>query len=932
MAKTRINDLARELEVKSRVILDALLAVGFTEHKTHSSAVENEVADKVRRYLRGEAVPADGQPAAAPVESAPSAETPTPEPADATPQAPAVSGKTASAAKKSEAKTEAKVESRELPRPTLRTSPTPAAPASSGPKMPVAPPRPVYQPPAPKAPAVATPSPAPPAARPAAPQQPSAAATPAAPAPRPSIKPAAPLTPPAPPAPSAPRVPSLNIATGAPGSESGAPQRRVIVPVAPQRPVYQAPAQPVRPTAGQPIAGRPAPGRPIYQRPGAPARPGAPGAGRPVPGMPEGRRPMHPTRPGVSRPGPTPPRGAQHGRREPRVKEGPLRYVPDTNVPSGPLPITRSITITEGVTVKDLSEALQVRAKDVIRKLLDRGLMVTVNQSLDSEIATQIAREFGAEAKTVSFEEEALKGVDQLVTEDPSKLEPRAPVVTIMGHVDHGKTSLLDAIRVTNVAGGEAGGITQHIGAYKVEVSDPNSPAHGRQIVFIDTPGHAAFTRMRARGARVTDIVVLVVSADDGVMPQTLEAIDHARAANVPIIVAVNKIDKPDAQPDRVKKQLTEHGLMPEAWGGQTVTVDVSAKAKINLNLLLEMILLVADLQDLKASSEGPGQGTVLEAELDRGRGPVARLLVQSGTLKVSDTVIVGSVLGRVRAMFDDRGRSVAEAGPSTPVELLGLESLPEAGDRLVVVNDRYKAKQMALYREEKLREQALAKSARLNLESLSQQMASGEVKELPLIIKADVQGSAEVLVDTLSKLSTDKVRVRVIHSGVGAINENDILLASASNAIIIGFNVRPERKGVELAEQEKVDIRLHSIIYELSDEIRKAMHGLLEPVLKETVIGRAEVRETFRAPKVGAIAGCYVREGKLVRDAQVRVVRDGAVIYTSRIGSLRRFKEDATEVRASLECGVVVNNFSDIKPGDQLEVFSIEKVAPAMV
>ncbi|MGH9507704.1 MAG: translation initiation factor IF-2 [Terriglobales bacterium] len=643
---------------------------------------------------------------------------------------------------------------------------------------------------------------------------------------------------------------------------------------------------------------------------------------------------MHPTRPGANRQaGPRSPQ--HHVRREPRVKEGPQKfYERPAPAPTGPLPISREITLSEGITVKDLSERLQVRAKDVIRKLLDRGLMVTVNQSLESETAIAMAREFGAAATMVSFEEEALKNVEETrgAEAEPALLVPRAPVVTIMGHVDHGKTSLLDAIRQTNVAAGEAGGITQHIGAYKVEIADPNSPAHGRSLVFIDTPGHEAFTRMRARGAKVTDVVVLVVSADDGVMPQTLEAIDHAKSAGVPLLVAINKIDKPGAQPDRVKKQLADRGLQPEDWGGSTVMVNVSARAKTNLNQLLEMILLVTDLQEPKANPEAPGQGTVLEAELDRGRGPVARVLVQDGSLRTGDTLVLGSVLGRVRALFDDRGRSVAAAGPSTPVEVLGLDALPEAGDRFTVVNDRLKAKQIALYREAKAREAAQARAGRMNLEGLSQQMGAGaEAKELPLIIKADFQGSAEVLVDTLNKLSNSKVRIRVIHSGVGAITETDVLLAAAANAVVIGFNVRPERKAADLAEHEQVEIRMHSIIYELSDEIQKAMTGLLEPVVKETTLGRAEVRQTFRIPKVGAIAGCYVRDGKLARDAAVRIVRDGAVVYTGKISSLRRVKEDVTEVRSGLECGVGVSNYGDVKPGDVLEAFQIERVAATL-
>jgi translation initiation factor IF-2 len=506
----------------------------------------------------------------------------------------------------------------------------------------------------------------------------------------------------------------------------------------------------------------------------------------------------------------------------------------------------------------------------------------------------------------------------------------RPPVVTIMGHVDHGKTSLLDAIRETDVAGGEAGGITQHIGAYKVRITKEDSPAFGRQIVFLDTPGHEAFTRMRARGAKVTDIVVLVVAADDGVMPQTLEAMDHAKAAKVPIIVAVNKIDKAEAQPDRVKKQLADRGLMPEDWGGTTVFVDVSAKKHTNLNLLMEMICLVADLGDLKANPERPGSGTVIEGKIDRGRGAVATVLVQNGTLRIGDSFIVGNTFGKVRAMFDDRGQLVEAAPPSTPVEVLGLDGLPEAGDQLMVA-DREKARQLAEYREQKFREATLAKSSKLSLEGLAEQIKTAGMKELPLILKADVGGSAEVLSDTLLRLSNEKVKIKILRSGVGAITENDVLLASASNAVIIGFNVRPERKAQELAEQEKVDIRLHSIIYELQDEIKKAMTGLLEPIIKETYQGRAEVRDTFRVPKVGTVAGCSVLDGTIKRDSEIRLMRDGVQVYKGKIGSLKRFKDDASEVRNGMECGINIQNFNDVKKGDVIEAFVTERIAAEM-
>ncbi len=604
---------------------------------------------------------------------------------------------------------------------------------------------------------------------------------------------------------------------------------------------------------------------------------------------------------------------------------------PRLAVSNEPLPITRSITIGEGVSVKDLAEKLGVRAKDLIARLLARGVMATVNQSLDFDLAKDLARHFGADSEAISFEDQTAQEMASLagttVENAAAAAVSRPPVVTIMGHVDHGKTSLLDAIRETDVAGGEAGGITQHIGAYKVKITKEDSPAFGRQIVFLDTPGHEAFTRMRARGAKVTDIVVLVVAADDGVMPQTLEAMDHANAAKVPIIVAVNKIDKPEALPDRVKKQLADRGLMPEDWGGTTVFVDVSAKKRTNLNLLMEMICLVADLGDLKANPERPATGTVVEAKVDRGRGIVATVLVQNGTLRVGDSFIVGNTFGKVRAMFDDRSKAVEEAPPSTPVEVLGLEGLPQSGDMLMVA-DREKARQIAEYREQRAREAALAKTSKLSLEGLAEQIKTAGTKELPIILKADVQGSAEVLADTLTKLSTEKVKIKILHTGVGAINENDVLLASASNAVIIGFNVRPERKAQELADMEKIDIRLHSIIYELQDQIKKAMAGLLEPVIKETYLGRAEVRETFRVPKAGTVAGCYVLDGVIKRDSDVRLVRDGVQVYKGKIGSLKRFKDDASEVRNGMECGINIANFNDVKKGDVIEAFVTERIA----
>ena len=583
----------------------------------------------------------------------------------------------------------------------------------------------------------------------------------------------------------------------------------------------------------------------------------------------------------------------------------------------------REVTVTEGITVRDLAEKLDIRAKDLLKTLLDRGVFASINQALDVPTATSLAESFNGIVQVVTFEEQVVHE-ERIKEERTGNLLPRAPVVTVMGHVDHGKTSLLDAIRETEVAAGEAGGITQHIGAYQAHVDD-------RRIVFIDTPGHEAFTRMRARGAKVTDIVVLVVAADDGVMPQTEEAIAHAKAANVPIVVAVNKIDKPEAQPERVKRQLADRGLMPEEWGGDTVMVEVSAKAKKNLPRLLEMILLVSDLRELKADPGAPGSGTVLESRMDKGRGPVATVLVQNGTLHVGDVFIVGAVYGKARAMFDDRGQAIQKAEPSTPVEVLGLQGVPEAGDQFQVA-DEAKARHIVEYRQGKQREAALAKtgpSGRLTLDQLHEQLRAGEMKELPVVIKADVQGSVEVLNEMLPGLSNDQVRLKVIQASVGAVTERDVLLASASNAIIVAFNVRPERKASDLAQREGVDIRLHTIIYELIDELKKAVSGLLAPLIKETYLGRAEVRDTFRVKGVGMIAGCSVQDGILKRDADVRVLRDNIVIYTGRIISLRRFKDDANEVRAGFECGVGISNFNDVKVGDSLECFKIEKVAP---
>jgi len=588
-----------------------------------------------------------------------------------------------------------------------------------------------------------------------------------------------------------------------------------------------------------------------------------------------------------------------------------------------PPPIDREITIAEGVTVKELSEKLGVKGNIVVKRLFDKKIFATINQTLDVKLAEELARDFGASTNKVSYEEETTHEIQQLEIDDDRVR--RAPVVTVMGHVDHGKTSLLDAIRLAHVADREAGGITQHIGAYSIEKND-------RKIVFIDTPGHEAFTRMRARGAKVTDIVVLVVAADDGVMPQTLEAIDHAKAAKVPIVVAINKIDKGDAQPDRIKQQLADRGLLAEDWGGDVVMVPVSARTKVNLDLLLEMILLSADMLDLKANPGRPAMGNVLEAKLDRARGPVATVLVQNGTLRVGDHFICGSVFGKVRAMFDDRGEPIREAEPSTPVEVLGLDAVPDVGDTFQAVTDTAKAKQIVMYREVKAREQSMARSSRLTLDELHDQLKEGEIKDLNIILKTDVGGTAEVLADTLQKLSNEKIKIRVLRSAVGAITESDVLLATTSEAIIIGFNVRPERNAQALADREKVDIRMHTIIYELVDEMKRAMSGLLDPVFKQVYKGRAQVREVFRISKVGAVAGCVVDDGVITRNSEIRLLRDNVVVHTGKILSLKRFKNDASEVKAGFECGISIAGYNDLKPGDVIEAFATERDDAAAV
>src|SRR5712691_1783361 len=871
----RINELARELEVKAQAIIDYLPEAGVSEKKTHSSSIEVAAAEKVRKHFRELADGGAAAEAAAAAEKVsreaaakaarmkpPAPPTPAPAAGPAKPAAPLAGPPGVKPAIGGVPPAKPGIPGAAAPmagKPGVATAAKPAAPGAAAPK--------------PGAPAARTAPPPPVIVKPGT--------TPTHPTARTPLRPGVPIVSGARPAASA----GARAGAARPGSPAtaGAPASRLPArPGAPGRPMPVRPGQRIgRPGPGplpEKLPPKAEPGKPIYERkPAARARPTMEKR------FEEGERKLHPvrTRPGLGE------------RRAARIEPAP------PPVPREP----REVTITEGITVRELAEKLDVRAKDVLRTLLDRGVFASINQALDTQTATTLAEAFNGIVQVISFEQEMVQEVAK--EEKAENLQPRPPVVTVMGHVDHGKTSLLDAIRETDVAAGEAGGITQHIGAYQV-------PVDGRRVVFVDTPGHEAFTRMRARGAKVTDIVVLVVAADDGVMPQTQEAIDHAKAAGVPIVVAINKTDKPEAQPERVKRQLSDRGLIPEEWGGDTVMVEVSAKQKKNLDKLLEMLLLVADLRELKANPNAPGAGTVLESRVDKGRGPVATVLVQNGTLRAGDFFICGAVFGKVRAMFDDKGRPVKSAGPSTPVEVLGLQGSPEAGDQFQVTEEA-RARHIAEYRQNKIREATLARSAgaRITLDQLHEQLKAGEVKELPIVIKADVQGSVEVLSEMLPKLSDDRVKLKIIHASIGAVTENDVLLASASGAIVVAFNVRPDRKAADLAQREAVEIRPHSVIYEVSDEIKKAMTGLLEPVFKETHLGRAEVRDTFR------IKG----------DAEVRVLRDGVVIYTGRLISLRRFKDDVNEVRSGFECGASISNFNDVKVGDVLECFHMQKL-----
>jgi translation initiation factor IF-2 len=928
MATVRIYKVAELLNTSSQEVIALLKRDHGIEVKSASSTIEEVVARQFVERLarqRNIHVPANASFADTPAAARGRKAAKAPEPVKAAPVLPPPRlVKTAKPAAPPPVEPTAE-ETTAPAEPDTATMPAPAAPLPYVPEPVPAPvadaaPEPVQEaapPPAPAETPVSAPAPDLEEPFPAAPEGEDVAAAPAAAEPHPAA--------PGAPAPSRPMPPPtgrvvpptlrLRVEDPTTGQAPPAPPRRPLLVRPPAAPPPAAPTGNLsRPAAAR--AGGPASLRPPQSRPAAPPPRPPMGGPRPLPSQPV--RPSLPPRPGL--PGYRPPPRPSFQRSGPRRDAGPRAAAPAA--PAAPPPVTRTITLAEGMTVADLAAKLDVKAKDVLRKLIERRMMMTINSTLDNETATLVARDFGADVKMQSFEEELL----QVESEDvnPADLVTRAPVVTVMGHVDHGKTTLLDAIRSARVAEREAGGITQHIGAYAVQVNH-------RNVVFLDTPGHEAFTLMRARGARVTDVVVLVVAADDGVMPQTKEAIDHARAAGVPILVAINKIDKPDANPDRVKKELADLGLNPEAWGGETVMVEVSAKMKQNLDLLLEMVLLVTEMSELKANPKRNASGTVLESKLDKGRGPVATILVQDGSLRVGDTFIAGTIVGKVRALIDDRGRQLKVAGPATPVEVLGLGGLPQPGDPFQALTDAAKARQIALFRQTQAKEKALGvKGARLTLESLQAQIAEGGVKELPIIVKADVQGSAEVLGDTLTKLTDDKVKVRIIHSGVGAINESDVLLASASNAIVIGFNVRPDRNAADVAERESVDIRLHSVIYNVVDEIKKAMTGLLEPTFREVRLGAAEVREIFRVPKFGTIAGCMVTDGRITRsgDAQARLLRDNVVVFEGRIGSLRRFKDDVSEVKSGFECGIGFERFNDIKVGDVIEAFVVERVA----
>jgi translation initiation factor IF-2 len=972
MSKVRIYDLAKELKLESKKILEDARRMGV-DVSVPSNTLEDNIAAKIREmyYPKKEQAPAIHKARLIKHQTAPGA------PAEQPVVAPAVIEKAQQAPRPAEAE----------------PPPRPPAPVSQTTIKPITPPKPVSAPtaakPSPPAPQAQQQSSAPASGAPGAEPRskviklsPPPAAGPAQ-APEVEVEQAAPPEAPAHvqvdeepvAAPQVEEIKEERIGASARAAEAP-PAAKPQVPAAPPKPAgtkvikLKTPTQPMpKPAAPpkpppKPAAPKPA-SRPAFEK-GSGGRPGA--GPRPGPAASQQARPesrgaeQKRGRDGRDKEVHLLPSGAQQrtvyippkterpkGRHQQRHKgekdkfqEGNAqRLMPRKQLAVAPsaraIPeALKSARLVEGSTVREFAEKIEAKPRDIVTALMQRGVMATINQTISPDMAKDIGRQYGFDVAFGDYEDMIVESEFEITPEAMEDTDPRAPVITVMGHVDHGKTSLLDAIRQARVAEGEAGGITQHIGAYSVNVPNPDNPSEVRRVVFLDTPGHEAFTMMRARGARVTDIVVLVVAADDGVMPQTLEAIDHAKAAKVPIVVAINKVDKPDANPDRVKKELADRGLLWDGWGGDTTMVEVSAKMKRNIEGLLEMVLLTADILDLKANPRRKATGTVLEAKLDRGRGSVATVLIQNGTLHVGDPLIAGNYFGKVRALMNEFGQRVQTVAPATPVEVLGLEGVPAAGDQFQVVDDIAKAQQIGQFRQSKARVMALARTAARGLDQLAMQMKTGEVKELLVILKADVQGSVEVLKDTLTKLSTEKVKVRIIRAGVGAITYDDVLLASASNAtetgaatVIIGFNVRPEARADDAAKQENVDIRLHSIIYKVEEEIRNSMLGLMEATTKETVIGKAEVRDIIRVPKVGAVAGCMVTSGSIKRTAHARLIRDNVVVFESNVGSLRRFKEDVSEVQQGYECGITVERFNDYKLGDVIEAFITEKVAP---
>jgi len=975
--KVRIFELAKELGLSSKDLIGLFGQLGF-EAKNQLSVVEPQIAELVRGVLLGapKAPPKAGPPA---VEAAPPAAAvaparkakpspaaaaepiPTLKPVAATPRRVAKPAAPPEAPAESEAAVpvvepvQAEVPAAAAAPPVAEPPPEPEAPKPSKPVRPSTP-GPRLAPPRPAPPPGARPA-GPPTARPAAPRPPGPA-TPMPPRPRP---PQAPDNSPIPqlrpvpagrssiqaPRPPAPQPPPNGVAaSAAPGPSTGIPGRpgvaprpgQVGVPGQGYRPGQ--PGAPARP--GQPIQGR----RPVGNGPFRPLTPpGGPGAPNP-----NGPRPFNPNqRPAPGGPttqSPTPssgsggPRGPQRGRdrddaaaKKDREKEMLLDKERQRKKRGGSLDaapaiaptILETIEIPDVLTVQELATSMIVPAKDVIKELIKMGTMATINQNIPATVAQNVAKKFGFNAVIKEAGEEVVVEQEE---DRPELLSTRPPVVTVLGHVDHGKTSLLDKIRSADVAAGEAGGITQRIGAYTVERND-------RKITFIDTPGHEAFTAMRARGAKVTDVAILVVAADDGVMPQTIEAISHIKAANVPIVVAINKMDRENAQPDRVKSQLSEQGLQPVDWGGTIEMVPVSARTGEGIDHLLETVLLEADIRDLKANKTRRAQGVVIESALDKGRGAVATVLVQNGTLRAGDVVVVGSAYGKIRALMDDKGKQVKKAGPSIPVEIMGLSDVPSAGDALMVVSDERVAREAAAKRSSRRQEVRIAASSgpRISLESfMSTPADGGGRKSLNLILKADGQGAVEALRGRIEGLSNAEADIRVIYAGVGAITPNDVNLASASNAVLIGFNIRPDETVKRLAENELVDLRFYNVIYEVENDLKKALVGMLAPKFREVILGRAEVREVFKVSKVGTIAGCYVQSGKLTRNAKVRILRDSAVVFEGELESLRRFKDDVKEVAESFECGVQIARYSDLKQGDVIEAFTSELVAPEAV